>query len=278
MKISVGDMNIEEIYPEIKKIGFKGFDIGFPVYNDREKILSDDFEDLMLKKYEDIKSAGLEVCQTHLTYYPGRAEPLGDGTYKDFEDYMLPIFIKEIEIVAKMNCRVAVIHLYFHKSREISREGNIELIKKLLPVLEKNDVVLAIENVYGPEYGDIHLSTAEDLLYYTDYFKSDYLGVCLDAGHAVVRRQNPIEMLKKINNNLKALHLHSTVPGVDLHLPPYFIINGVDWLEFYDVLSKINYNGTFNMEIKAPKQISIPATVNYYRMVYGIADGIVRGR
>lgn len=277
MNISVGCMDIEEIYPKVKEMGFYGLDFGFPVYNDREIILADEFEDSILKKYKAINDAGLKICQTHLTFYPGHLEPLGDGSYKAYEDYMLPIIIKEIEIIAKMNCKVAAAHLYFHDSKEVSRQGNIELIKKLLPVLEKNDVSLAIENVYGHNYSDIHLSTAEDLLFYTDYFKSEYVGVCLDAGHAVILHQNPIEMIKAINKNLKGLHVHATIEGVDLHLPPYFIAGGVDWKEFYKNLVEVGYKGTFNMEIKAPRDFSIPAKISYYEMVYKIADGIIRG-
>ena len=254
--ISVRDTKIESFYPELKRIGFNGVDVNFPAWDQREYILSEKFKDTVMENYKHISNVGLKVCQTHLTYYPGHYPPLGDGSYKAFEDYMLPIFMRELELVSKMNCNIAVIHLYFEESRENSRAGNIQLIGKLLPIAEKSNVILSIENIFGYLHADVHLSTAEDLLYYTDHFNSDHLGICLDTGHAVTRRQDPIEMAGKIGSALKALHVHSNVPERDLHLPPY-LINRVDWQRFCDTLSEIGYRGAFNMEITAPKQMNI---------------------
>ena len=275
MKISIKDMNNELFYPELKRIGFDGVDISFSTWGQKDFILSQEFENSFLMRYKTIRDAGLEVCQTHLTYYPGHLEPIGDGSYKDFEEYFLPIFIREIELTAKLGCSVAVIHLYFDVSREKSQVGNIKLIEKLLPVLEKNQVSLAIENIFGRDCGEAHLSTSDDLLYYTEYFKNKYLGICLDAGHAIARKQDPVEMLNRLNQNIKALHLHSNVPGKDMHLPPCFT-STVDWKKFSNTLFEIGYRGAFNMEISAPRQLNYRTALAYYEMVYGIADSLIR--
>ena len=274
MKISIKDVKNEIFYPELKRIGFNGVDISFSHWAQKDYILSQEFEQSILMKYKMIRTAGLEVCQTHLTYYPGHLKPIGDGSYKDFEEYLLPIILREIELTAKLDCTVAVIHLYFDVSREKSQTGNLTLIEKLLPVLEKNQVSLAIENIYGPNYGDAHLSTSNDLLYYTEYFKNNYLGICLDAGHAITRKQDPVEMLRRLNLNIKALHLHSNLVERDLHLPPCFT-DTVDWQEFSSALFDIGYCGSFNMEITAPKQMNDRTALSYYEMVYGIADNLI---
>ncbi len=276
MDISVKDVKTEALYPGLKRIGFDGIDVVFPRWDQREFILSKKFEDAIIEKYKQISDAGLKVCQTHLTYYPGHLPPLGDGSYKAFEDYMLPIFTKEIGLVAKMNCNIAVIHLYFDASRENSRISNLQLLEKLLPVLEKSNVILAIENIYGPDYGEAHLSTAEDLLFYTDYFHNSHLGVCLDTGHAVTRKQDPVEMAEKLGGVLRAVHLHSNIPENDLHLPPCFI-NNVDWRKVCHTLIEVGYRGAFNMEISAPEQMSAKIALTYYTMVYSIADGLIQG-
>ena len=276
MDISVRDTKIQSFYSELKLIGFDGVDVNFPTWDQREYILSEKFEDTVMEKYKHITDADLRVCQTHLTYYPGHYPPLGDGSYKAFEDYMLPIFAREIELVSKMNCKIAVIHLYFEESRENSRAGNLQLIEKLLPIAKKSNVILSIENIYGYQHADVHLSTAEDLLYYTDYFNSEYLGICLDTGHAVTRRQDPIEMAERIGSDLKALHVHSNVPERDLHLPPW-LINRVDWQRFCEVLTEIGYQGAFNMEITAPKQMNKKNALLYYGMAYGIAEDLIQG-
>ena len=275
MDISVKDIRHASHYSELKRIGFDGVDVSFPAWNQRDYILSKEFEDSIMKKYKQIIGVGLKVCQTHLTYYPVHLSPIGDGSYKAFEEYMLPIFTKEIELVSKMNCTIAVIHLYFDASRENSRVSNLQLIKKLLPVSEKSNVVLAIENIYGPSYGEAYLSTAEDLLFYTDCFHSNHLGICLDTGHAISRKQDPIEMVGKLGVALKALHIHSNVPEKDLHLPPCFI-NNMDWQKFCNMLIAIGYCGAFNMEITAPKLMNKKTALSYYDMIYGIADCLLQ--
>ena len=276
MDISVRDIKIEKLYPQLKDIGFDGLDVSFPKWDQREFILSDEFEDVMMQKYQAIQAAGFKVCQPHLTYYSGHLPPLGDGTYEAFEAYMLPILQKEIGIVAKMNCPLAVIHLYFEESIENSRTGNIRLLSTLLPLLEEHRVTLAIENIFGPKAGEAHLSTAEHLLYYTNYFKNPYIGVCLDTGHAITRQQHPVKMLKKLGETVKALHLHASVHGKDMHLPPA-LVNNVDWREFYDILLTIGYRGPFNMEITAPVQMNLTTALAYYRMAFHLAQGLVTG-
>ncbi|MBQ5613349.1 MAG: sugar phosphate isomerase/epimerase, partial [Clostridia bacterium] len=253
---------------------FDGVDFGFPGWNRREKILAEDFESTILQTYRRIADAGLEVSQVHLTYYPGHLPPLGNGTYADFEDYMLPILLKEIALTAKMNCHLAAIHLYFEESLEKSREGNLQLIQKLLPTLEEHGVILAIENIFGLGFGDVHLSTAEDLLFYVDHFKSDCVGACLDTGHAVTRKQNPVEAVLKLGSALKALHVHSNMPGHDLHLPPCMIRN-VDWQRFYAALLEVDYRGAFNMEISPPANISPKAALGFFTLVHGIAESLM---
>lgn len=274
MDISIRNRGIEDLYPDLKQIGFDGVDFGFPGWNRREKILAEDFESTILQTYRRIADAGLEVSQVHLTYYPGHLPPLGNGTYADFEDYMLPILLKEIALTAKMNCHLAAIHLYFEESLEKSREGNLQLIQKLLPTLEEHGVVLAIENIFGLGFGDVHLSTAEDLLFYVDHFKSDCVGACLDTGHAVTRKQNPVEAVLKLGSALKALHVHSNMPGHDLHLPPCMIRN-VDWQRFYAALLEVDYRGAFNMEISPPANISPKAALGFFTLVHGIAESLM---
>lgn len=273
MKLSVRDPKSSAFYAELNQIGFDGIDFSFPSWNEREQVLADSFEDAILETYQRISDAGLQVCQTHLTYYPGHYPPLGDGSYEAFEECILPILTKEIALVAKMHCRIAVIHLYFEPSRENSQRGNLRLIERLLPELETHGVTLCIENIYGPKYGEAHLTAAEDLLFYTDHFRSTHLGICLDTGHAVTRKQDPIEMITRLGTSLHGLHIHANVPERDLHLPPFFT-RTVDWHALFSALESIGYGGAFNMEISAPKQLNRQAALAYYRMVYQIADSI----
>ena len=272
MNISVKDVKNESFYNTLKRIGYSAVDFSFLYADKRDEILLDSYETAVLKKFEQIKNAQLEVCQTHLTYYPAHFKPL--GSFKAFEEYMFPILKKEIELTAKLGSKIAVAHLYFEESLENSRNSNIQLIEKLIPVLEENGVVLAIENIYGPSYSDSHLCTADDLLFYVNHFKSDYVKVCLDTGHAITRDQQPAEMVKKLGDSIAALHVHSNVHRQDLH-SPLWLSGWVNWREFFDALESVNYSGTFNLEISAPKELSLKSAINYYEMAFDISKSLI---
>ena len=275
MNISISDIESEKLYSKFKEIGFYGIDISFPSWEQSEYILSKHYESDLLSKFKKIDELGLKVAQTHLTYYPGRLKPIGDGSYEAYEEFILPILSREIKLTSQMNCSVAVAHMYYRGTPEENRERNVRLIRKLLPVLEKNNVILAIENTYGNGYSTSCLSTAEDILYYIDYFKSRHIGACLDVGHAVTVNLDPLTMIKTLGSAIKAVHLHSNVPGKDLHLPP-MMTKGIDWGGIYEALVNVGYSGTFNMEILTPTDFNFKAVVSYYELLYNIADGIVK--
>lgn len=272
MNISIGLSKLID-FKKMREIGFDGVDLYLPL----EATETDSFFDDYMLKYKEIADAGLAVSQTHLPYWPSHYPPIGNGEYQDFEDKMLPSFIKSIELTKKMNCKTAVIHLYFEADRERSQKGNIQLISKLLPVLEANDVVLAIENIYALNYSDGHLSNAEDLLFYTKHFNNPHVGICLDTGHAVIRGENPLDMLKSVADDLAALHIHTTTPGMDLHALPYFSSyeEKIDWEEFIKTLKNTKYSGSFNLELFAPVQIGKKGVEDFYKLSYTVAKNLI---
>lgn len=267
LKPSISVRNIAHC-PFIANAGFSNIDFGFASFEKRNEILMENYTDTTLKNYEFIKQNGLTISQTHLTFYPGHFKPLGNGTYEAFAEQMLPIFIKELEITAKMNCHHAVIHLYFEKDVDNSRKGNITLISKLMPYLEKHDITLCIENIYGPNFSPVHLSTSEELLFYTNYFNSNNVGICLDTGHAIILGQDPIALADTLGIKIKALHIHTTYHGFDRHLLPFSQDDKVDWYKFYNVLLSNGYSGTFNFETHCPKDINDKQKEEFYKIAY----------
>ena len=268
MKASISVRNGITLCPFIAAAGFESIDFGFDSFNNRDEILMDDYANKILENYELIKQYGLSVSQVHLTYYPGHYKPIGNGTYEAFEEQILPILIKELEITSKINCDRAVIHLYFEDDINNSRRGNIALISKLLPYLEKYKITLCIEDIYGPSSSPVHLSTVEELLFYTDYFNSDYVGICLDTGHAMILGQDPIAMAEALGSKIKALHVHTTYDIRDRHLLPLSEGNKVDWYKFYKILSNSKYSGTFNFEAHCPKESDDKQKEEFYKTAY----------
>ena len=255
------------------EIGFRGTDESFLHYNERERILTAEYTQEVLNKYEKIRAVGMRVCQTHMSYLPSHRPRMDE--YAEYEAYFMPLYEKEIALTAQMGCPTTVMHPYFTEESAKSREVNVRLIERMLPLLEKNGVILSLENIYGAGYGEAHHSTAEDMLYYAEYFRSPYVGICLDTGHAVVRGQNPSEMLTKVLPHLTAVHLHANVAGMDLHALPYMAGNAVKWGEIGAILRQSSYPGTFNLECKPSPKLSDEAVELYYRLAYQLASDIL---
>ena len=266
----------EEFFEDLKKIGYSGVDFPMIIYDNMSEVIpSKEYADSIMKRYQRLKDMGLCAYQSHLTFWPDHFEPF--ATPEAYAKHFAPLYARQIELTSEIECRTAVVHLHRGKDADVVRKGNIVLIESLLPTLAKNGVVLAIENVFDSGVTDGNMTTAEDLLFYINYFKSKNLGICLDTGHAVALNQNPVEMLKAVSQHLAAVHIHTTIPGEDLHRIPNFMgwREPLDWNEFYDVLSASEYKGPFNLEIGGPKNLTHEAMVTYYKLAYQVADGIV---
>lgn len=268
----------------MKEIGFDGVDFGFCEFGSVAFGGTDAAKELYLQRYADVEKAGLKVCQSHLHYLPGHI--WGEGLYQKFEDEYLPAYINSIETCGEIGCPVAVIHLYFEDSKEATFNGNVALISKLLPYLEKNNVKLAIENIFkggdeGPlRYSDCHITLADDIMEYVDKLNHPLVGVCLDTGHAVATNQNVFEMIKKYGKHLVALHMNSNA-GRDMHLLPGTLASWLDPNDYGEVsraLKEIGYSGAYNLEIGCGENWpNKPMSGVYYlQLVYAVASGYAR--
>ena len=268
-------------YPLVKELGFDGIDLSMHGSAMREAILAPEYRREVLEQGKSIRNNGLQVSQTHLGYHPAHTPVPGDGSYRVFEELMLPIFLKQIELSAELGANVCVIHLYLSADRAVCKEANLTLLEKLLPTVERCGITLAIENIFDKGLTDGGLNSAEDLLCFVEQLKSPNLGICLDTGHAVGLGQNPVEMLGKIGHHLSALHVHSTTLKKDLHAIPYSlgVSDHIDWNAFAKRLGEIGYTGNFNLEIKLRLGTGDPhadtIATAYYRFARDVARTIM---
>lgn len=261
MKISIGFETAKALFPddmeraanEIKKAYFDGVDLGI-CETPLEQVFTDRWTDEIKRQASIVRNAGLEIVQCHLHYQPSH-EMLGDGSYAAFEEVFLPVWKKEIQLCGEIGCPIAVVHLFFGDDPQNTFDGNIILLKKLLPKLQEHKVTLAIENIYGwgEEYGDCGVSTAEQIMRYIEIFDSEYIGACLDPGHAVCTGKDAVHMAKSFGKYLKATHINSS-SGRDTHLFPGTLPAWIDPTDFSDlskVLKEIGYTGAYNLEVSS---------------------------
>ena len=259
------------------RAGFDGVQLNMPGHTAREQVLSGEGKLAVMERYRLVRALGMRVGQTHLVSWPSHIPPAGDGSYEAQAELLMPMLEREIEWTAEMGCRVAVTHPFFVQDgeRQVSRAGNVRMIEALLPTLERCGVTLALENIYGLNASDAHHELAEDMLYYTERFDTPYLALCLDAGHAVIRRQNPIALAQAFGDRLGALHLHASIARGDNHGIPG-VMNGdaVNWSALGATLGKIGYRGDLNLEIKPPSTMPPTALERYFCLAWAMAREI----
>ena len=268
MKISIGFAtakvlfrdDMERAANEIKIACFDGVDLGL-CETPLEQVLTEQWTEENKRQARIVRNAGLEIMQCHLHYQPSH-ELLGDGGYAAFEEAFLPVWIKEIQLCSEIGCPVAVAHLFFSNDPQETFAGNMILLEKLLPILKKYKVTLAIENIYGwgEDYGDCGVTTAEQIMQYIEAFNSEYIGACLDPGHAVCTGNDAVQMAKCFGKNLKATHINSS-SGRDTHLFPGTLPAWIDPTDFSDlskVLKEIGYTGAYNLEVSSGRYPCTP--------------------
>ena len=129
----------------------------------------------------------------------------------------------------------------------------LNTLEELLPVAEKEGVIIAIENSFEPS------NSPEELLYYLKKIQSPALGVCFDAGHAAMMDADIVPRTRDENGSgyrtawqgklkfqhdalgtlapyIVTAHLHDNDGHRDLH---QLVFSGVsDWKKIMDGLRK----------------------------------------
>ena len=256
----------------MKRAGFDGVD--FSLCRDQtepEKQLSPEWMQDVRLRAEALKAEGLEIAQCHLPYIGNHIERPGDGGYGDYEAFVLPGLLRALEACGEIGCHVAVIHPYFDPmSRTATRSGNLRLIEKLMPGLEKYDVKLALENIWGTNYSDTGTSRAEDILPLIEAAGSERVGACIDTGHANVFSLDIAAMARIFGKKLFALHVNGNA-GKDEHVIPYSMSGWCEKMDYYAfsaALKDIGYQGYYNLEISCG---DLPAGVGQPFLNYAAA-------
>lgn len=253
----------------MKQAGFDGVDFSLCRDQDSpEKQLSAQWiEDVRLRAAA-LKTAGLEIAQSHLPYVGSHIDLPGGKGYDNYESFALPGLLRSLEACGEIGCHLAVMHPYFYpEDRQATYEGNLRLIDKLMPLLDKYDVQLALENIWGMRYTDVGVSRGEDILALINKVDSGRVGACIDTGHANIFRLDIAAMARLYGSKLFALHINGNA-GQDEHVIPYSMSGWCERMDFYGfsaALKEIGFKGYYNLEIAGgtqPKGVA-QAYLNY---------------
>jgi len=133
---------------------------------------------------------------------------------------------------------VAVMHSSSGDNPPPYNQLGLDRFKRIIERAEKNNVIIALENLRKPEYLDFIFNN----------IKSDKLKFCYDSGHNNCFTPN-VDYLTKYRDKLAALHLHDNDGSSDQHLLPF---NGtIDWKHTMEQIKNTDYKGALTLEIDA---------------------------
>lgn len=206
----------------------------------------------LAKFKKEAKNAGLKFADAHSPFGPHL-----DMNCPIAEDRKKLIELHKMSLACCNECEVDCITIHSGNPRfpGVTLEENRKLIRQtleeLLPDAERYGVTICIENIWFPT------NTAEELIGHCEYFKSPYLGMCYDAGHANLFRtvsddpehpvnvafdllhmqpQWPNDILEKMLPYLVTCHLHDNDGLRDRHWAPF---NGnIDWEKTMKLLAQ----------------------------------------
>ncbi|MBO3763377.1 MAG: sugar phosphate isomerase/epimerase [Thermoproteota archaeon] len=121
---------------------------------------------------------------------------------------------------------------FLHKIKEINLINFSEVVKSA----QDFGVKIAIENRLEQTFG----AFPNDLIELVDEINNDYVGICLDTGHANVNGIQPSKAVRMFEERLIATHVHDNNGKEDQHLLP--LLGNIKWADFIAALNDIHYN------------------------------------
>ena len=177
--------------------------------------------------HRQLAEAGVDFVDAHAPF-----RDYGDLFIPEKRDWEVMIARQKLNLlfVNEFGVDTCTFHVgskyYPDHSVEEHREAIYRSLDELLPLAEKLDITICIENLVRP------LSTADDLISYMKKYDSPHLGVCLDVGHANLKEKGE-------------LHPDCIVPAVweIAGLPVRWETNIAEKLQPYIVNCHIHDNG-----------------------------------
>lgn len=182
--------------------------------------------------------------------------------------------IEEIELLALLGGRVLVVHPCVlsegeYRGEKPATHPDVPFIRELASAAREHGVFLGLENIHARAFLDLTLEAVET------FDQRGGLGICIDLGHAEMRRgypnESPVDLIRDYGAVLLHLHVHDVLGGQEGphdHVP---LGAGVmDYAAIAAALREVDFQGTAALEIQCDDPIAmINQSVEYLRRHFG---------
>lgn len=220
-----------------------------------EDIIAEDWE----RRIDDLASEAAKLgVDFSVSHAPGGVNPFIKElrpTEEALERYN-EMMVRAIIMSSKLGIKWMSVHPFSDNinceyDNEVQLKTNYDYYAPFVEMGEKYGVGLAFENMARtnslPMLKRRYCMNADELCELTDYFKSDYVGITWDFGHARIMMNDQREPLRKVGKRLKVTHVQDNKGDRDMHLIP-FVGGNVQWEKIMPVLKEIGYEGDFTLE------------------------------
>ena len=217
------------------------------------KFSEEEFKNYLSLLKEELDKYSLKISQLHALWHPEME--------KMDRSFIKSAIRKAILGASILKCPYVVFHPLspiswdtpFTKDEIINYNTNF--INDLIPLLEKLNVNLAIENL--PFFSVPDFFSVKGTYEFIKSFNNENIVMCLDTGHMNMFKDDPYEDILLIKDKLRVLHIHDNNGQSDSHLFPY--MGNIDWEKIIKGLKDIDFDGSFSFETGAPKSAPINA-------------------
>lgn len=235
----------------IKDAGFDAADYSmFCLGSDASPLANDGWEDYVkdLKAYAD--SINFTFRQGHSPF------PCYNRDDMAYTEKIVPRVRRSVEIAGMLGIENLVVHPVAPTQMPLGadlKEFNMEFYRSLLPLAEKWNVKICLENMWGYDSKRGYIipnvcSFGRDLADYLDTLGDEHFTVCLDLGHSGLVGEDAADAIYALGGErLGALHVHDNDFKRDTHILPYY--GKMDWNAITKALSDVGYKGDFTFEV-----------------------------
>jgi len=241
-----GVISLEKCLEKCSKAGYKVLDMNFCHVSGKNGYLTRvNWEAWINNLAENAVKYDIEFSQSHNIIYNICDRSISNKEW--LEELTHRVFICS----GKLGVKWVVMHAgtSFEKgySAVESKKINIEYIKAYAEMAQKQNMGIAVENMYDFD-GRQYTSTVEELIDMVDSINEPNVGICWDFGHANLTKENQCESLRQVGKRLKATHVDDNNGLDDEHLAPFY--GNIKWESIMETLVEIGYKGDFTYEIQ----------------------------
>ncbi len=226
-----------------KEAGFTAYDYSMCDNFERSHLQSEGYKEKAREIRRVADELGIVCNQSHAPFPSWRS---GDEEYNAilFEE-----IVRAIEITGILGGKLCVVHPW----NNATPEENAEFYNRLLPYAKKNDVKIALENMWNWE-GDYPThaacSSSENFLAHLAPLDKEWFVALLDIGHSEMMHRlgtNAVEMIYSLKDRLAGMHVHDNDRHNDNHAIPFTM--DIDFEEIFAALKEVGYKGDVTLEV-----------------------------